>query len=215
MTLDYRFNRSLRARIEENLGGASRSLDVAPWFRRAAVCIVLGRGTADEADFLLTKRALTLRAHPGQWAFPGGTVHEGESPLDAGLRELHEEVGMELTPSALFGRLDDHRVASGFIITPLVFWHQGGWQLDPDPREVASVHRFPLRTLEEAAEPNFIPRPDGGRILQFEMAGARIHAPTGAILYELKELALHGRHVDLSDVRSPEWLATDFTPPAE
>ena len=37
---------------------------------------------------LLTKRAATLRLHPGEYCFPGGRIEDGETSLDAALREL-------------------------------------------------------------------------------------------------------------------------------
>ncbi|HEY1453481.1 MAG TPA: CoA pyrophosphatase, partial [Roseiarcus sp.] len=40
---------------------------------------------------LLTLRALDLRAHSGQVAFPGGKIDPGETPRDAALRETREE----------------------------------------------------------------------------------------------------------------------------
>ena len=36
-------------------------------------------GTAGGAAFMLTRRAQKMSAHPGQWAFPGGRVDEGDA----------------------------------------------------------------------------------------------------------------------------------------
>ena len=47
-----------------------------------------------EATLLLTQRAAALRDHSGQIAFPGGKIEAGESPLDAALREVEEEIGL-------------------------------------------------------------------------------------------------------------------------
>ena len=38
---------------------------------------------------------------------------------------LHEEIGLDLDPTALMGVLDDYPTRSGFVITPLVFWAGG------------------------------------------------------------------------------------------
>ena len=72
------------------------------------------------AALILTRRALTLRRHAGQWALPGGRVDAGETPEETALRELDEEVGLKLDADAIIGRLDDFVTRSGFHITPVV-----------------------------------------------------------------------------------------------
>ncbi len=53
-----------------------------------------------DARVLLQKRA-PGRSMAGLWEFPGGKVEEGETPEIALVRELKEELGIELTPEAL------------------------------------------------------------------------------------------------------------------
>ena len=53
---------------------------------------------------------------------PGGRIDAGETPEQAALRELHEEVGLDLSADAVLGRLDDFVTRSGFVITPVVVW---------------------------------------------------------------------------------------------
>lgn len=38
---------------------------------------------------------------PPRWITPGGGIDEGEEPLDAAVRELREETGLEVTPADL------------------------------------------------------------------------------------------------------------------
>jgi 8-oxo-dGTP diphosphatase len=37
----------------------------------------------------------------GYWEFPGGKIQDDETPLDAAVRELHEETGLQIAPSQL------------------------------------------------------------------------------------------------------------------
>ncbi|MEI9982944.1 MAG: NUDIX domain-containing protein [Aliidongia sp.] len=55
----------------------------------------LGDGTG----FVFTRRSYELRRGAGQFALPGGNIEPDESPLDAALRELHEELGVKLDAS--------------------------------------------------------------------------------------------------------------------
>lgn len=50
----------------------------------------------DDGSFLLGQRAPGT-FYPGYWEFPGGKVESGETPFDALVRELHEELGLTVT----------------------------------------------------------------------------------------------------------------------
>jgi 8-oxo-dGTP diphosphatase len=47
------------------------------------------------------KILLVEQRHSRGWALPGGLLHRGEDALDGLLREVHEEVGLDLDPAAL------------------------------------------------------------------------------------------------------------------
>src|ERR1700736_1686176 len=122
----------------------------APALKRAAVAIALTEA-ADAADgtaVLLTLRAAGLRAHRGQWALPGGRCDAGETQIEAGLRELAEELGLALTPADVLGLLDEYPTRSGYLITPVVVWAGAKAAISPNPAEVASVHRIALDQIE-------------------------------------------------------------------
>src|SRR3978361_1112247 len=88
--------------------------------KRAAVAIALvdaGDGSGGTA-LLLTLRASGLRAHSNQWALPGGRCDASETPVAGALRELHEELGLELKPDDDLGQLDDNTTISVLLITP-------------------------------------------------------------------------------------------------
>ncbi len=150
-------------------------------------------GVAGGASFLLCRRSLGMRRHAGQWALPGGRLDVGESPLDAALRELGEELGLRLGPDQAIGWLDDYATRSGFVISPVVLWCPGDPRIEPDPGEVFAAYRIGLHALRDST-PRFIEIPESTRpVLQVPLGNDLIHAPTGAILYQLREVALLGR----------------------
>ncbi len=161
-------------------------------------------GTAGGAAVLLTRRASAMRAHAGQWALPGGRLEPGEGPLEAALRELHEEVGLDLGPEAVLGSLDDYATRSGFVITPVVFWAAGRITLRPDPREVRSVHRVALCELCRPDSPRFVTIPESDRpVVQVPVGGDLIHAPTGAVLLQFRRVGLEGVTERVVDYEQP------------
>ena len=48
--------------------------------------------------FLIQLRAFTKKALPGIWDTHMGHVVSGETPLDCAVREVHEEIGLEISP---------------------------------------------------------------------------------------------------------------------
>jgi 8-oxo-dGTP pyrophosphatase MutT (NUDIX family) len=174
--------------------------------RAAAVAAVLLPNEQGRVSFLLTRRAPSLRAHAGQWALPGGRVDPGESVAHAALRELDEEVGLALDESAVLGHLDDFATRSGFVVTPVVVWAGPVAALRPNPVEVASIHEVPLADLDAPGVPRFVTIPERERpVIQLPILGTLIHAPTAAILYQLREVVVHGRATRVSHFEEPVW----------
>jgi 8-oxo-dGTP pyrophosphatase MutT (NUDIX family) len=193
------------------LAGALRRFDrvAAPLDgrRAAAVAIAISDG-ADSPDgsggpaILLTRRAPRMRAHAGQFALPGGRLDAGEDAVDAALRELSEEVGATADRSACLGLLDDYPTRSGYVITPVVIRLGAGQRLIPNPAEVAELYRIPLTDLD--VTPRFLTIPESDRpVIQLPLVGHFVHAPTGAVLYQFSELALHGRVTRVAYLEQP------------
>jgi len=150
-------------------------------------------GTAGGPAVLLTRRAIGLQAHAGQWALPGGRVEAGEDSLAGALRELWEELGLNLADGDLLGRLDDYATRSGYVISPVVLWGGSDPILSPDPQEVRSVHRISFRELCRPDSPRFVSIPESNRpVVQMAIGGDLIHAPTGAILLQFRRVAIEG-----------------------
>ena len=161
-------------------------------------------GTAGGAAVLLTRRAARLRAHAGQWALPGGRIDEGETPVDAALRELREEIDLALTAEDVLGLLDDYPTRSGYVITPVVLWGGADPPMAPNPDEVLSVHRISLDELSRDDSPRFVSIPESDRpVVQLPVGGDLIHAPTAAVLVQLRWLALEGRSDRVAEFEQP------------
>src|ERR1700759_4461720 len=156
------------------------------------------------AAFLLCRRTSGLNSHPAQWALPGGRLDPREDAVDAALRELDEEVGINLAAQAVLGLLDDYPTRSGYVITPVVLW--GGGRLDPRPApdEVVAVYRVGLHQLQRADSPRFITHPGSPRpVAQSPLGNALTRAPTGAVLLQLRWLGLGGRHDPVEELDQP------------
>ncbi|MEO8080532.1 MAG: CoA pyrophosphatase, partial [Caldimonas sp.] len=199
---------SLRERIRGRLASFDPRRADPGAYRIAAVAVVVaeeGGGAALDgipapaawsraAALILTRRAAGLRSHPDQWALPGGRVDPGESAEQAALRELEEEVGLALAPSAVLGRLDDFVTRSGFVITPVVVWAGTAPTLVANAAEVSSIHRIPVHEFMRADAPWLDSEAEGEEpVLRMPVGTTWIAAPTAAVLYQFRELCIAGR----------------------
>lgn len=204
--MPVRLDGALRDRARAHLSAFERQALPDDGRRRAAVAQVLLSDDEGRACFLITRRAATLRKHTGQWALPGGRLDPGETAEDAALRELREEVGLTLDGSAVLGVLDDYGTRSGFIITPVVVWAGPVGELTPNPAEVAKIFRVPLDDLEGPDVPRLISIPESDRpVIQLPLLGTLIHAPTAAVVYQMREVVVHGRPTRVDHFEQPVW----------
>jgi len=204
---------ALRERVRTHLERFEHISVPAEGRRRAAVAVTLvnaepeageddeGGEGADRPAFLITRRARGLRNHGGQWALPGGRLDPGETAADAARRELEEELGLACGPDAVLGLLDDFATRSGFVITPVVVFAGRVPKLVPDPGEVAAAHRVPLHVLDAPEVPQL--RESDRPVISIPMLGTHIHAPTAAILFQLREVALRGHATRVAHFEQP------------
>ena len=213
-----RCNDRLREQISANMEAFEVRPATEPDLRRAAVAITVtdvGFGPdlpdfsesetwSDDAALILTRRSAKLRNHPGQWAFPGGRVDVGETLVQTALREMHEEVGLDIGEDAVLGVLDDFVTRSGFAMTPVIVWGGGGLEPTPNPAEVESIHRIPLTEFLREDAPLLDDNDTSEHpILRMPVGEDYIAAPTAALIYQFREVCLHGRHTRVAHFEQP------------
>lgn len=112
---------------------------------RPAAVLVAVWDRPEGAAVILTKRSSRLKHHPGQIAFPGGKIDEGDaSPEAAALRETQEEIGLDPDRVTVIGRLAPHETVTGFMVTPILAHLRGDFDAIPEAGEVDEVFRVPL-----------------------------------------------------------------------
>jgi len=169
--------------------------------RESAILILFGPGEdsgerplLDGAvgDVLLIERAHDMRSHPRQVAFPGGAVDPGDDgPVAAALREAMEETGLDPAGVDVVTTLPAvYLPPSGFVVTPvLAWWREPSPVSVVDPREVASVHRVPLRALLDPANRMQVTHPSGYVGAAFRVSGLLVWGFTAGLLDRLLRLA--------------------------
>lgn len=208
-TMSYAFGDTLRRKLESNLAAFERHTIDDAELRRAAVAVVVVKNVDnDDAGILLTFRPSGMRRHARQFALPGGRMDEGETVEETALRELQEELRIKLAPQDVLGLLDDYPTRSGFAITPIVAWGGPVPVIDPDPEEVDQVFRIPFDELDSTAIPHFHEeREDEAPVLssRFPSLGHRMFAPTAAMIYQFREVAIRGLDTRVAHHGQPEF----------
>lgn len=174
---------------DDRLRLARRREAIAGRARKAAVLIPIV--DAATPQIVLTERSRSLRSHPGQISFPGGSVESGDAGARAAaIREAHEEIGLDPDRIEILGRLPDYVTGTGFEITPFVARIPADAGLVPDNVEVVRVFTLPLAYAMKQS--NF--RCDMVSIIDvnysfyiIEYEGNYIWGATAAMLHALRE----------------------------
>ena len=136
------------------LGSGAAPLSERPLRRAMPVHDAPLPSALGDLELLLVRRA-ERDGDPwsGHAGLPGGHRDPGDAGLaEAGLRELREETGLSLAPSALLGRLDDihprSRRLPSVAVSPFVAWVEPDAVVRPGP-EIAGHRWTPLARLED------------------------------------------------------------------
>lgn len=113
---------------------------------------VLAAFDALDGRLYLTKRASSLRHHPGQISLPGGKLDPGDADeTAAALREAHEEIGLNPAQVRVLGPMPAHRTVTGFAMTPVLALIDGPFTPVPEAGEVEEVFTVPFAHIANPA----------------------------------------------------------------
>ena len=110
---------------------------------QAAVCIPLLKNASGGYDVLFEVRAATIAHQPGDVCLPGGMVEEGETPREAALRELQEELLLNKDQICYLGDMDKLYTGSRLIMYSFAA-EVTEYQNTFSPAEVDEVFHVPL-----------------------------------------------------------------------
>ena len=183
--------------------------------REAAVLILFG-AYGEHGEVVVIERASHLKAHPGQPAFPGGRVEDGDISLtQTALREAKEEIGLDPKSVEIIGELPQLWIPpSNFKVTPILGWWRDPHELiDIDANEVAAVHRIAIADLVNPKNRTQVRNSRGWLGPGFHVADMLVWGFTGGLLSQLINIAGWEQEWDKSqivDLPATEW-STDVT----
>jgi 8-oxo-dGTP pyrophosphatase MutT (NUDIX family) len=195
-----------REEIKEKLEGHQPARIEDQEFKPAAVLMTLFKKSQrpegqKEWHVLFTLRSPDLPTHKNQISFPGGQVDQGETALQAALREAREEVGIRTHDVEVLGRLDDIITITRFRITPFVGAIPYPYEFQVSEDEITELIKIPL---ENFLDHNIIRRDTSwqyqGRpypVYYFHVGEHVVWGATARILKQFLELVL--------DWKEPEW----------
>ncbi|KIF75113.1 NUDIX hydrolase [Streptomyces sp. 150FB] len=182
--------------------------------RQSAVLILFGEGERGP-ELLLMERASSLRSHPGQPSFPGGSIdpEDGDpattGPLRAALREAQEETGLDPSGVQLFGVLPKLYIpVSSFVVTPVLgWWHTPSPVGAVDLAETARVFTAPVADLTDPANRLTTVHPSGYHGPGFLVASALVWGFTAGVIDRILHFAGWERPWDPSRQVPFDWRA--------
>ena len=116
--------------------------------RRSAVFIPLVRKDG-EIHILFEVRASSLKHRPSEISFPGGGIEEGETPMEAAIRETQEEIGSYPEDIKIISELDLLVTPVKYIIHPFAGYLDNIDHISLNKDEVDHIFMVPLSYLLE------------------------------------------------------------------
>jgi len=136
----------------------------------------------------LTIRASGLRRHAGQISLPGGATDEGETLVQAALREAHEEIGVDPARVRVLGELTPvYVLVSGFTLHPIVGITDERPDFTPAAHEVEELIEVSIDDLKDASNIRQGIRTREGVAIEypyFDLRGSHVWGATAMVLGE-------------------------------
>jgi 8-oxo-dGTP pyrophosphatase MutT (NUDIX family) len=159
--------------------------------RQASALILLYPGPAG-LRLPLTVRRADLPQHAGQVSLPGGRIDPGERPVDAALREAHEEIGVAPEAIRVIGALSSlWVVVSNHLLFPFVGVIDHRPVFRPAPGEVAELVEVPLPEVRDVRRLGWSRHVREGMVVDyphFDLAGHQVWGATAMVLGEFASL---------------------------
>lgn len=132
--------------IKEKLNSKESYINGWEKMKRASIIIPL-IDINEEVYILFQVRAKKLKSQPGDICFPGGKIDKCETPNEAALREINEELGLK--DVEIIKEMDILIRHDGMIIHPFVAKVNNIEELEINEDEVDEVFYVPLSYLLE------------------------------------------------------------------
>ncbi len=114
--------------------------------------IVVAAALTNEAGEILLQIRPEGRSMAGLWEFPGGKVDAGESPESALVREVKEELGVEIDPANLMPfSFASEPLGDRHLLLMLYLCNR--WQGDPQPLESPELRWVHPRDMDQLPMP--------------------------------------------------------------
>lgn len=153
--------------------------------------------SANGVEAILTRRSQALTNHRGEISFPGGRLENGETAVDAALRETHEEIGIAPSEARVMGELNSmSTVVSNSHIVPIVASYASAPTFSAVNSEVDRVFSVPLLELarqDTYRQEHWVFSDREFQINFFYLDDETIWGATARILFQVMMLAVKHR----------------------
>ena len=137
-----------RQKVLDRLTNHKPYINGSEYMRRSSVFIPLVRKDG-EIHILFEVRASSLKHRPSEISFPGGGIEEGETAMEAAIRETQEEIGSYPEDIKIISELDLLVTPVKYIIHPFAGYLDNIDHISLNKDEVDHVFMVPLSYLLE------------------------------------------------------------------